>query len=223
MTTSKAIRCAGVVGLAVLSAAASLRSASARAEDGPYVGAAFGAGLANHQIVTDEVQGGGSSRSEARFDPGFAGRLIGGYSFDGILRPEAELGFQRKHGSRGGIDENVYSAMADLWVDLVHQYAYFVDFGGGLGLADVALHGGGGHDDTVSAAWQLGAGAGLDLSEHVSLAVDFRHLAGFAKSNLHVQPDERLRTRVESNVALFEIRYSFTPISGDSVLSRWLR
>jgi len=188
--------------------------ALAQADVGPYLGGSLGASLQNSRDVGASAPGvPGSSDSSARFGAGIAAALVPGYAFSDNFRTDVELSYVDKPGKRGGIDEKAYSALGNLWIDVIHQYGYFIYFGAGAGLSDVDLHSNIGSDTAVAPAWQLGGGLGATLTSHWAVSADFRRLNSFEKSSFHVDSTENLKTRYGTNAVTLSLRYAFGAMS----------
>ena len=193
----------------------------AQVDTGLYLAGSLGATLQNNHSITESTKGvPGSSDGSAKFGTGIAATATAGLAFNNSIRSDLEFGYRDKPGKADSIDEKAYSAMANLWIDILHQYGYFVYFGGGAGVADVDLHSGGDSDSATPLSWQIGGGAGVTLTRQLALSADFRRLAAFDKSTFHLEGGENLDTRFSTNAVTLSLRYSFgrmsSPLLGGS-------
>ena len=198
---------------------------TAMADDGPYIGIEGGfnweepQNLRQERVVTDKIN----------FDKGWAAALIGGYSFANGLRPELELDHRSNDlnhdflGTAYGLDR-ADSAFANLWYDLkapsglfsfVHPYL-------GIGVGGVRsyyhnanLGGSPINDDyATELGYQAGAGVGFDVTRHLTLSVDYRHI-WTNRGAFPPQPGAPLETaypieqRYLADTAMLSVRYAF--------------
>ena len=194
---------------------------TARAGDGPYVGVEGGINWESPQNLRQD----GRVIDSLHFDQGWAAGLIGGYSFANGLRPELELDHRSNRldndslGADHGLDR-AESAFANLWYDfkapsgffsVVHPY-----LGGGVGAVRSYYHNAnlGGFpipsDYATEFGYQAGAGLGYDVTSHLTLGLDYRHVwtnrSSFTPPVGFGPPVEQ---RYLANTALISIRYSF--------------
>jgi len=193
----------------------------ARAGDGPYVGVEGGMNWESPQDFRQD----GRVVDRLHFDQGWAAGLIGGYSFANGLRPELELDHRSNRldhdllGDDHGLDR-AESAFANLWYDfkapsgffsVVHPY-----LGGGAGAVRSYYHNAnlGGFpfpsEYATEFGYQAGAGFGYDVTSHLTLGLDYRHVwtnRGAFAPPLGVGP--ALEQRYLANTALISVRYSF--------------
>lgn len=194
---------------------------SASANDGAYLGLESGFNFEHDQTISGNIQS-----SEVDFKRGLVGGIVTGYSFSNGFRPELGLDYRRNNLKRvtsgiittnnvGG-REDFYSAMGNLWYDIktptgffsvVHPY-----FGGGIGwgrlsLRDPSVNNIGGPNSFDSAlTWQGGAGVGFDVTHHLTISADYRHVQTRAQT-LDFGGDADTRYRADS--AMLGLRYSF--------------
>ena len=193
----------------------------ARADDGPYIGAEGGANWESAQDIRQDSK----VLDKINFDKGWAAGLIGGYSFANGLRPELELDHRSNHldhdfiGLDHGLDR-AESAFANLWYDfkaptgffsVVHPY-----LGGGVGAVRSYYHNAnlGGFpiadDYATEFGYQAGAGLGYDVTRHLTLGLDYRHVwtnrGAFAPPTGVGAPYDQ---RYLANTALISVRYAF--------------
>ena len=188
--------------------------ALAQNDVGPYLTGSLGVDLQDSKSISESTKGtAGSAGSSAQFGTGFTGSITPGFAFGENIRTDLELSYRSKPGKGDGIDENAYSALANLWVDVLHQNGYFIYFGGGLGAADVNLNSNNGSDSSIPLLWQLGTGAGVVLTSNWALSADFRHIAAFEKSTFDLDKGEALETRYGTNAVTVGLRYSFGGMS----------
>ncbi|MDB5988006.1 MAG: outer membrane protein OmpA [Nevskia sp.] len=193
----------------------------AQVDVGPTLAGSLGATLQNNRSVTASSPGApGSSDGSARLGTGISAGITPGYTFNDNFRSDLELSYRDKPGKGDSIDEKAYSALGNLWVDVIHQSGYFIYFGGGLGVADVRLHSSDGSDSAIAPAWQLGGGAGVTLMSNWAISADFRRVTAFEKSKFHVDSTEDLKTRYGTNAVTISLRYAFggmpAPLFGGS-------
>jgi OmpA-OmpF porin, OOP family len=196
-----------------------------RAGDGPYAGIEGGV---NWQAPQDQNVG-DLVIDRLHYKAGWTAGVVGGYSFESGLRPELELDYRRNKfssdlfGSSGSHD-HADSALANIWYDfkapsglfsVVHPY-----LGGGAGAVRFNNNTGAllGDDDNshydTEFAYQAGAGIGFDVTPHLTLSLDYRHLwsnrGGFPAvlAPALVGPVS-LEQRYVANTALLSVRYSF--------------
>lgn len=181
----------------------------------------------------------GTEIGQIKFEDGWAGGLVLGYASESWLRPELELLYRQNdldhiHLEPAGLlsglltpngtdpdgvkgNQNAQTAMVNLWADLFRSSRVRPYAGLGLGAARVALSDGGydGQDFNNSAttvfAYQVGAGLGFDLGDHLTLSLDYRYLqTDRSKLNLlRDDPATRVKFRYEAQTALLSLRYSF--------------
>jgi outer membrane protein OmpA-like peptidoglycan-associated protein len=181
----------------------------------------------------------GTKVGEVKLKTGWLGGLVFGYSYENGLRPELELDYRENDlksihleptGLLGGVltpggsdasgvkgKEDAETAMANLWFDFFKSSAFHPYIGGGVGAARVEMHGGGytgqdfRNDSDIVFAYQGGAGLGVDLGDHWTLSLDYRHLETMrAKLNLlDDTPSTRVKFRYSGDSALLSLRYSF--------------
>jgi outer membrane protein OmpA-like peptidoglycan-associated protein/outer membrane protein W len=195
------------------------------ADDGPYVGVEGGFNweesqdLRQDRVVTDKIN----------FDKGWAAGLIGGYSFANGLRPELELNHRSNDlnhdylGTAYGLDR-AESAFANLWYDVkaptglfsvVHPY-----LGGGVGGVRSYYHNAnlGGFpinpDYATELGYQAGAGVGFDLTRHLTLSFDYRHVwtnrGAFAPQvGVPLETAYPIEQRYLADTAMLSVRYAF--------------
>jgi len=196
-----------------MAAAPSTSFAQLDLNNGFYLAGSLGAALQNghsFSVVTQSSSGSTSSEGNANLGTGLSATFAPGLAFNDNLRSDIEFSYRDKPGKGDGIAEKAYSAIADVWVDVLHQYGYFIYFGGGLGLAEINLQdSGNGSDSDIAPAWQIGGGAGLTLLSHWALSADFRRLTGFDKSTFDLQGNQELKTRYDTNAVTLSLRYSF--------------
>jgi OOP family OmpA-OmpF porin len=194
---------------------------SAQADDGAYVGAEGGFNWESSQDLRQDR----TVLDKINFDKGWAAGLIGGYSFANGLRPELELDHRSNDLNHDflGIDhglDRADSAFANLWYDFkapsglfsrVHPY-----LGGGIGGVRSYYHNAnlGGFpiadDYATELGYQAGAGLAVDITSHLSLGCDYRHVwtnRGAFAPPLSVGPP--LEQRYLANTALISVRYAF--------------
>ena len=198
---------------------------AAMADDGPYLGLEGGfnweqsQNLRQDRVVTDKIN----------FDKGWAAGLIGGYSFANGLRPELELDHRSNHldhdllGTAYGLDR-ADSAFANLWYDfkapsglfsVVHPYL-------GLGVGGVRsyyhnanLGGFPINDDyATELGYQAGAGVGYDVTRHLTLSLDYRHVwtnrgAFPPQIGAPLQIAAPIEQRYLADTAMLSVRYAF--------------
>jgi OOP family OmpA-OmpF porin len=170
-------------------------------------------------VVTDKIN----------FDKGWAAGLIGGYSFANGLRPELELNHRSNDlnhdylGTAYGLDR-AESAFANLWYDVkaptglfsvVHPY-----LGGGVGGVRSYYHNAnlGGFpinpDYATELGYQAGAGVGFDLTRHLTLSFDYRHVwtnrGAFAPQvGVPLETAYPIEQRYLADTAMLSVRYAF--------------
>jgi OmpA-OmpF porin, OOP family len=192
-----------------------------RAGDGPYVGVEGGMNWESPQDFRQD----GRVIDRIHFDNGWAAGLIGGYSFANGLRPELELAHRSNRldhdfsGADHGLDR-AESAFANIWYDfkapsgffsIVHPYiggglgavrSYYRNANlGGLPIAD---------DYATEFGYQAGAGLGYDVTSHLTLGLDYRHVwtnRGAFTPPPGVGPP--VEQRYLANTGLISVRYSF--------------
>ncbi len=194
---------------------------ASHADDGPYVGVEGGLNWESPQ----DLRQGHDVIDRIDFDKGWAAGLIGGYSFANGLRPELELDHRSNHldhdslGTDHGLDR-AESAFANLWYDIkvpsgffsvVHPY-----LGGGVGAVrsyyrNANLGGFPIADDYATEfGYQVGAGLNYDVTRHLTLGLDYRHVwtnrGAFAAPFAAGPPIEQ---RYLANTALISVRYAF--------------
>lgn len=198
---------------ALLVATPSISFAQIDLSNGLYLAGSLGAALQNghsYSVSTQSSAGAISSDGTANFGTGLSATFAPGLAFNDNLRSDIEFSYRDKPGKGDGIAEKAYSAMANVWVDVLHQYGYFIYFGGGLGLAEINLQdSGNGSDSDIAPAWQIGGGGGLTLLSHWAVSADFRRLTGFDKSTFDLQGNQQLKTRYDTNAVTLSLRYSF--------------
>jgi outer membrane protein OmpA-like peptidoglycan-associated protein len=181
---------------------------------GPYIGGGVGA-----NFMSDNDYRGNGSDSKAKYDPGIAALLSGGYAFGNGLRLELEPGYryndvEAKNGLTGRLQQ--FGVMANAIYDVplpTFGIPVLPHIGAGVGWARVYDHSGphgiaggtSGHDDAI--AYQAIAGVdyslspglklGLDYRYHVADGVDFKTATGLTS---HVGA-------VQSHTALVTFRY----------------
>ncbi|MDE0853963.1 MAG: outer membrane beta-barrel protein [Nevskia sp.] len=129
-----------------------------------------------------------------------------GYTLANGLRPEAE--FSYRYNSKNGFAEHAASAMGNLWYDF-WQDGYYFYAGGGFGATDLHANSGGVSGSDTLPAWQVGFGFGNALTRHLTLGLDFRHLATLDKPKFTIQGQSVESPHYMTNAALIELRYSF--------------
>ncbi len=186
----------------------------AQVDSGAYLAGSFGVDLQNSRGTTTSTKGtAGSADGTAHFGTGVTAMLTPGLALNNSLRTDLELGYRDKPAKSDGISEQAYTAIANVWVDVLHQYGYFIYFGGGLGGADLHLHTNNGSDSSVPAVWQVGGGAGAALTSHWEVSADFRRLSGFSRSKFDLDNNSALKTRLATNAVTLSLRYSFGSLS----------
>ncbi len=201
----------------LLAVAPSTSLAQLDLNNGLYLAGSLGAALQNghsFSVATQSSSGSTSSDGTANFGTGLSATFASGLAFNDNLRSDIEFSYRDKPGKSDGINEKAYSAIANIWVDVLHQYGYFIYFGGGLGVADINLQdSGNGSDSDIAPAWQIGGGGGLTLLSHWALSADFRRITGFDKSTFDLQGNQQLKTRYDTNAVSLSLRYSFGAMS----------
>jgi OOP family OmpA-OmpF porin len=197
----------------------------AQAGDGPYVGLEGGLNWESPQDLRQH----GTVIDRTNFERGWAAGVVGGWSLANGFRPELELDYRRNNlyhdtiGRQNGYD-NADSALANLWYDLKAPSGFFSTFhpylGGGLGAVrsydQYATLGAFRLSDNYATefAYQAGAGLGYDVTPHLSLSVDYRHLWSnrgefHAPAGLPLSPSYPIEQRYLANTAMLSVRYFF--------------
>jgi OOP family OmpA-OmpF porin len=189
--------------------------------NGPYIGVEGGLNWESPQDYRSD----GQVIDRLHFNRGWDAGLVSGYSFYSGLRPELELDYRRNNlghdvFGRGSGYDNADSALANLWYDFkapdgafsaVHPY-----LGGGAGAVRSHYHDGTiagvpiASDYATEFGYQVGAGVGVDVTPHLTLSLDYRHLwtdRGSFHDTLAAPLD--VRQRYLANTALLGVRYSF--------------
>ncbi|TXH04815.1 MAG: OmpA family protein [Nevskiaceae bacterium] len=189
---------------------------AAMAGDGAYIGLEGGADFLHHQTVL----------GDSKFDPGYVGGITGGYAFANGLRPELELNYRydnlRSIGGSKNVDgvEKAYSAMGNLWYDFKSDHGLLATLhpyvGAGIGYVRPTVDAfrtpsGGpvafdGHDNVFG--YQLGAGAGYDLTRNLTLSLDYRALRTL-KADFNAPPAGTASDRYQTQSVMLGLRYSF--------------
>ena len=193
----------------------------AHADDGPYVGVEGGMNWESPQ----DLRQGNSVIDRIHFDEGWAAGASAGYSFANGLRPELELDHRSNHLDHDGVGldhglDRADSAFANLWYDIkvpsgffsvVHPY-----LGGGVGAVRSGYHNAnlGGFplasDYATEFGYQAGGGLNYDVTRHLTLGLDYRHVwsnrGSFAAPFAAGPPIDQ---RYLANTALLSVRYTF--------------
>lgn len=188
MTISSTIRTA--LSIAAVIAAFGSSSAMAQGADsssrffqGLYLSGAIGA-----HTTDDASISGGSINVENDTDAGVAGLVgLGAQLGATQWRVELEGGYRDSDvdaisGASGNGDVDALSLMGNVFYDINLNQKLEFYLGGGLGLADVdysSVSPVGSttiSDNDLGLAWQLGAGAALDLNDRLKLTLDYRFL-----------------------------------------------
>lgn len=143
-------------------------------------------------IVPDQTISGGGLSGVASLDTGFnVGGALGGRLGDHV-RAEVNLSYRRS-----GIDQlaapgvilagagnvGLFSAMANVYWDILPDAAVIPYLGAGLGLGVVSVDSDAAanvlivNDSAVAFAWNILAGASVPVSERISLSLGYRYLA----------------------------------------------
>jgi opacity protein-like surface antigen len=168
-----------------------LSQAALAAETGPYLGGTVGLTTSGDLELTDgTLEGRPVADASLELEDGYSAHLAGGYDF-GPVRAELELGyFNTEVGSviNGGRD----LAMAGVWqhadfeatsymvnaIGDLPVYDRFSLFGGvGMGWAEMNIESNEEGDikfDAEAVAYQLLAGVGYQLGEHLEFAAQYR-------------------------------------------------
>jgi OOP family OmpA-OmpF porin len=204
----------------------------ALAGTGPYLALGGGANLLPEQALRSE----GGDIGELRFDNGYVGSLAFGGTFAFGLRPELELAYRRNEiksiyaealGMRVPAEGTLeaYTAMLNLMYEIRTSQGFFSVvhpyIGGGAGVAHLAYRdpsfgGTPGEDDSQTVfAFQGGAGVGFDLSDSITLSLDYRHVrSGDAEFELDaIGPP--IEASYRANTALASLRFSFGVASAE--------
>jgi outer membrane protein OmpA-like peptidoglycan-associated protein len=213
-----------IAGLRLVAAVPTLLWASAaliaQADDGAYVGVEGGANWESPQDLREDH----SVIDRINFDTGWAAGLIGGYSFANGLRPELEFDHRSNHldhdllGLDHGLDR-AESGFANLWYDFKAPSGFFSILhpylGGGVGAVRSYYHNADlgfpiAADYATEFGYQAGAGIGFDVTSHLTLGLDYRHVwtdrGAFTPALAGAPP---LEQRYLANTMLISARYAF--------------
>lgn len=199
--------------------------ALALAGDGPYLGVEGGLNWESPQDLRQQ----GTVIDRTDFERGWAAGVVGGWSFASGFRPELELDWRRNNldldflGRQNGYD-TADSALANLWYELKRPSGFFSSLhpylGGGLGavrsydqnatFGDFRLS----DNYATELAYQAGAGLGYDLTPHLTLSLDYRHLWSnrgefHPPEGLPLSPFYPIEQRYLANTAMLSARYFF--------------
>lgn len=209
---------------------------AAQAGEGFYAGLTGGGNFLEDQKYRLDDS---SVFGKASFKDGWAAGLVFGYATESGLRPELEIlhrqndfdGFHLE--STGALNpardatnvdgkQSAQTAMANLWLDLfpkswVHPYAGFGVGAARISVDDVGYNAGGllnprvefGDDDITTFAYQVGAGVGFDLGDHLTLSLDYRYLQTQRKKIDLNSATSRFDFKYETQTALLTLRYAF--------------
>jgi opacity protein-like surface antigen len=206
-------------------------SSSAQAADGWYLGGAVGANFEDSETFNGD---------NGSFQAGYSNDVVygvhGGYALPSGLRPEFAIDLRSNKAdtlsSNGNSTSDVTgkeeatSYMFNLWYDIrlpqrdwrrLHPY-----IGGGLGFADVGVHGlsqsdlaqFSAVDDTQDVmAYQLGFGLGYDIAPNWVLSADFRYLATDSADFKYTAPAPSLGGTLNAGYSaesmMVSLRYQF--------------
>ncbi|WP_084615879.1 OmpA family protein [Solimonas flava] len=216
---------------------------AAQAGDGWYLGLEGGANWVREQDLRiygyDPLIGSlpdGTKVADAEFGTGWLGGLSLGYAYANGWRPELELAYRENDldrlylpslGPFGGSgsttsdvdgDENVATAMLNVWYDLFRGRRFHPYLGAGVGAArfaidDISFNGNQleSRFDTVL-AWQFGAGFAYDLSPRWTVSLDYRYLKSDTGkfSLVKDEPGAHVETNYEAQSAMLTLRYFFS-------------
>jgi opacity protein-like surface antigen len=189
--------------LLMYAAAAALAAGPAWAE-GPYLSLQGGT-----SFLDDARDAGNGIDIESHHDSGWALSGAAGYGFANGLRLEGEIAYRKNDitelavRSDGGLgaslggpslngatlrtvgNETALSFMANGWYDLKTGTPFTPHLGGGIGLAQVKMHGlqvaGTGltlvEDSDLVLAYQLGAGVSYEITPRLNFTLDYRFFA----------------------------------------------
>lgn len=164
------------VALLTVAATAALVSASASAQQGPYVGAGVGATWIDDADLRTPAGGG-----KIDFDTGYAGLLKGGYDFGNSWRAEGEFAYRTwgADGAAGG-DLRAYTLFANALYDFMPNSNWSPYLGAGAGLVRFSsdLRGAGLTSDDQDTTWGVQGIAGLwyALDSNWQLFADYRYM-----------------------------------------------
>lgn len=222
-----------VSGIRLTLIAAALLPALSQAGDGPYVGLEGGANWA-HKV---RVKQGGAEVGQLQFDNGWAAGLALGYAFENGWRPELEylhhnnkittsgspgtpgiggIGGTPSTLTQGSIPADSY--MANLWYDIKSSEGFFKTVHPYVGAGVGSVHYGFrnatvngtyyGDHSTNQFGYQAGGGVGVDLTRHLTLAIDYRYMQA-KRGYFAVAGGQEVNTFYRANMALASLRYSF--------------
>ncbi|NKF20818.1 OmpA family protein [Solimonas marina] len=215
---------------------------AAHADPGWYVGVEGGVSwqhaqefnVYNYNVPLSDVPD-GTRIGRAQLHPGWLGGLSFGYAFSNGLRSELELSYRRNEfkslyrddlgllssaGNTKDVDgnENLATAMANVWYDLLPNKRYHPYLGGGIGVARMAINDAR-WDNTelrdrydTALAWQFGGGIAYDISPHWTASADYRYIklsGGSSFDLLENQPDTHVEAGYQAQSAMLTLRYSF--------------
>lgn len=185
--------------------------------------------LGGYSDVEDIDFENGGQKIDSDFDDGFvAGAAFGHYFGNGAngyrWRIEGELSYreadienQRLNGSRAPASDgetNATAAMANGYIDFRPDAKFVPYLGVGIGVADVEFDGLAANgsrllddDDTVF-AYQLIAGASINVYQNIDIFVEYRY---FATDDPEVSPTggRETETEFETNNVLLGVRFTF--------------
>ncbi len=187
------------VALLTAAAAVALVSASASAQQGPYVGLGAGA------TWIDDADVKGATTGKIDFDTGYAGLIKGGYDYGAGWRAEGELGLREWSADGAGRgDLRAYTLFANALYDFMPNSSWSPYLGAGAGLVRYAADGvtfGGVTSNDQDNTWGVQGIAGVwyALDSNWQLSADYRYMyTGDAKLTTNgastFEPDNSIHT-----------------------------
>jgi opacity protein-like surface antigen len=226
-------RLRAILGLAAAGLCGAMAFPAAAENPGWYAGGEIGLSVGTNQGLYSSGNGVIND-----YNTGFAGGIIGGYSFADGLRPEGEFGYRTAGLSKISVISqdgsfaptsnfsghlNVTTFMGNLWYDFRAQdgllatlYPYV---GGGVGFANVSISNetnGYSSSNLINGsgsaiAFQLGFGAEYEILSYLSASVDLRYLmtSDYKVSGDVDGSDTKLSGRYRSPSMIFGVKYKF--------------
>ncbi|TJY59937.1 hypothetical protein E4T66_12200 [Sinimarinibacterium sp. CAU 1509] len=166
-------------------------------------------------------------RTLVRFKDGFTGEMTVGYLFEGGLRPEFSLAYTESDwdtvtlelagASQTNSSSNSLRAlrfMGNLWYDLDFGGPVIPYVGAGLGYQNTQVSGDLDENDG-GLTYQLGAGVGVNINEHMMLSLDYRFVTA-DDPTFETSDGGNVSTEYQSHNVGLGLRYFFGGAGLDS-------